>query len=843
MPPKAKKKPEEVCKNCTRWKTRSRVVQPQVHCKGQPDLLILGTAPSQSDDQRGQHFTSLTGVKYLRSVLKEVTDNYVIDTAVRCYSSGQPSFKAIEACKENWVKTVKEYKPKVVVALGKPAADAVLGKKVKLGSVIGQSMGVDYGGLVIPTVFNYSPAYMYGLEDQKGGSVEKARTLWFDTWDVVQSVVESGLANKPDVRILKSYKHVNSFLDFLLDDYDGFFAYDYETWGDKEALRPELCKEFKILTISVGYDGKGIAFPLDYPDHFSPKQIKVLEDKWVKCLNKNCVKVAHHCKYEHKCNLKRFGFTTYSADTMLVMNVINELAPGSLGAVGRFFGFSWSGYKIEMAGIQKNPIDTPLDALLEYNALDGLLTYAIYDKKDEKLSEKNFRILEMKQNYAMHLAEVEMTGMYIRQEEIPIIRKELLEEKAQAESILLKEPAIKKVERWCLAPKKENGAYVLDKKGNKTQNVQSFKEGDIFNPRSAVQMRRLCKDVLKLPVEPVIKWKKGEKTESYSFDRRTLEPLEDDYPIVKYLNAVRSVNSMLSGFLGKWQTFTGPDGCCHTNYTQDVALTGRLSSTDPNLQNIPNGSPVKRAFGSRWGKAGLILNADYKQLEPRILAGLSRDKYLCEAINAGFDLHTYVASRIFNIKYEDVTPEQRKVGKTINLGQMYGQTAQGTSKTAHISLCQAENALTAYYDRFSGIKKFRLETQTKARRTGEALNLFGEIRHLPDAMSMDKKAKERAERQASNYPMQSTGNHFCLIGLCAVMDLFKARRLPAVVIGTVHDSIIVDFKKKYRRQVIEAVTEGMLIHNTSEYWGDKPVEMAIDISIGTNYKDLEDIVL
>lgn len=849
MPPKRKIKKQEQelepeCTKCSRHKHRTQVVCPQIRCEEgeRPDLFIIGTAPSESDDRDNKHFTNKSGLVYLRPMLKEITDSYVIDTAVRCFSNGQPTKSAIDACRPNWMELIKKYDPKVVVALGKYGAEAVLGKKIKLAKVVGQSLGVEYNGHTIPTVFNYAPGYVAGFDGKKGGEAEKTKNLWFDTWDIVDDVLNNGLSEKPKVRILKNYSHVLKFLDFLLNDYDGVVAYDYETNGDVDTLRPELCNEFKILTIGVGYNGKGVSFPMDYPGMFSDSQVKTIRSMWIKILKqKDCVKVAQNAKYEHKCNISRLGFTHYLEDTMLIMNVIHELAPCSLGSIGGYFGFSWAGYKIEMSGIQQNPIDTPIDELLEYNALDALLTYLIYYKGMDKLSDKAKVILGMKQRYALHLAKVEMDGLYVNDDEIPIVRAELVKARSEAESVLLKEPAIKKVEAWCRAYKKEEGQYVLDKRDKKVQNIKSFKEDSVFNPKSPVQMQRLCLKELKLPVDPVIKWKDGKKVISWSFDKKTLEPLEDLFPICKHLNALRSLNSMFSGFLDKWENFTGPDGCCHTNYNQDVVLTGRLSSTSPNLQNVPTASIIKRVFSSRYGDEGLILSADYKQLEPRILAGWSGDPAMCEALNGGFDLHTYVSSKIFDVEYKDVTFEQRQLGKRMNLGQMYGQTPEGLAKAANISLEHAKELQRVYYQRFPGIKEFRLKYHVIARRCGESLDLFGGVRHLPDAMSQTRRLKERAERQASNYPIQSTGNHFCLIGLCDTMDIFEEQELPALMVGTVHDSIIVDFKKEYLDEVVDAVNKGMLVHNDSDYWGDKPVPMAIDISIGPNYKDLVDL--
>ncbi|KKL59837.1 hypothetical protein LCGC14_2211350, partial [marine sediment metagenome] len=431
--------------------------------------------------------------------------------------------------------------------------------------------------------------------------------------------------------------------------------------------------------------------------------------------------------------------------------------------------------------------------------------------------------------------------MYVDKEEIIPVRKELVEQRSIVEEKVSSNPHIAKVERWCKAFRKEKGQLVLDKKNKKQQNIKSFKKDSKFNPRSPVQMKRLILHELKLPISPKIKWKGGIRTENYSFDKRALELYEEEYPMVKDLNTLRSINSMFTGFLDKWETFTGPDSCVHTNYNQDVVLTGRLSSTDPNLQNIPVESTIKRVFSSRYGKDGLILSADYKQIEPRILAGWSEDPAMCEALNNGLDLHRFVAAKIYNVLYDDVTFTQRQLGKRMNLGQIYGQTPEGLAEAANISLEHAKELQIVYFEKFGGIRDFRKKFHMVVRRTGLSYDLFGGTRHLPNAMLTNRMLKERAERQASNYPIQSTANHFCLMGMCKVMDLFKERNLPALVVGTVHDSIIVDFKISHRKQIIEAVREGMLIHNYEDYWKDKPVLMEIDIAIGDNYKELKEV--
>jgi len=813
----------KLCDKCSRCKSRRKIVMPSVHYLGQrPDLFVLGESPGVNEDMVGKPFIGQTG-KLLRTVLAEVTDEFILDNTVRCFSDAKPNAKQIDACRHHWVSMVAKHKPKVIVALGNYSAEAILGRKIKISKYVGQSTKIDIDGESYLVIFNYHPSYIYRLQAKKGTEYERVMTSWYDAWDLIQVAVDGKMKKAPKTLKLTKTKDIVRFLKWL-SSYKGEVSYDYETWGDKNALRPELCDDFKILSVGVGLE-ENHTYPQGVSFIFDTMNKDVLSD--VQCLWQSVIdkpgRIAQNAKYEHKCNLKRFGHTSYLKDTMLAMNTINETASANLAAIGQYCKISWSGYKLEMGETQRNPANATVEQLLKYSALEGMVTRMAWSKLYNEVRKlKLDNILEMRQNFAMHLAHVEMTGMHISAAVVAKVRSTLSRELEHARNKFNVLPAIKKTEKWAV------------------ENIKSFKEGDHFNPKSPKQMQYLCLQILKLKVKPAKwKWKDGKRTKgTISLNKTVLAKFEDKHPVLKDLAKVRSLSSMFSGFLDKYEDFTGPDGCVHTNYTQEIVVTGRLSSIAPNLQNIPVESPVRKVFTSRY-KNGWLISADYAQLEPRILAGWSRDSAMCKALNEGMDLHRFVASRVYSVDYDDVTDKQRHVAKRRNLGSMYGQTVEGLADATGLSLADAQKIVDIYDKTFPDVKRFRVTKHKEAVRYGKVKDLFGSVRHLPNAQTGDIIKKERALRQASNFPIQSTGNLFHLIALCVLRSYLENDGIKAVVVGVEHDKIYADCANSALRDTINLINKAMLIHNDAWYWKDKPVKMKVDFKYGRNLYKME----
>lgn len=832
------------CEKCDRYKHCKQVVLPDIHYSGdRPDVFCLGESPGYNEDIQGKPFVGNAG-GVLRVILNKTTNNYILDNSNRCFAEYKPKSDELMACRPNWVATVKKYKPKVIVALGNYAVEAIFNRKVKIGTCVGQVTTISIGGDDYPVVLSYHPSYISRIiKEKKGG--EKILDAWINTWEIIKSLIVDNIRvrTEPEVTQLTEHREILGFLDKLNKGYNGIIAYDYETVGDKDALRPELNEDFKIVSIGVGVDERwggidtsGVSFLFDtIRDDVSLD----IQCAWQKIIDGRHQKVAQNAKYEHKCNIKRFGYTKPLHDTMLAMNVINELASANLGAIGGYCKIPWSGYKFDMAGTQKNPLSMLTSKLLKYSALEGALTYKIWlilygiisDKVD---AIRRKQVLQMQETFAYHLAYVEMDGMHIDQREVVSVRNDMNKLLSEAKKELFSLKAVKKLEEWAV------------------ENIKSFKKGHHFNPVSSTQVHHLVLNTLRVPVRRP-KWGDKEKDKNgkiiydgkgkplikYVLNKDVLSRYEEQYPALKSLLKVRSLSAMLSGFLNKYENFTGPDGCVHTNYTQVVVVTGRLSSTAPNLQNVPLESVVRRAFNSRY-KHGWLVAADYIQLEPVLLAGWSGDKAMCEALNKGKDLHRFVGSKIYNVEYDAVTTKQRWIAKRRNLGSMYGQTAEGLAEAANIPLDEAIRIINIYDKTFIGVKKFRMDRGKEAARYGKVVDLFGAVRHLHDAQSNERGKKARAERQAGNFPIQSTGNRFHLIAMCVERDLLERKKIQAVVVGVEHDKIFVDCANNALGATIDTLYESMLIHNDASYWRDKPVPVNIDIKYGKNMYELKE---
>lgn len=798
------------CNRCTRCKSRTNVVRPEIAYTGErPDVLILGESPSQEEDVLGKPFVGVCGVKVLRPILKACSNvnSWVMDNSVRCFGGSKPNDKQLSACSFNWKRTVLKHDPKMIVALGRYATAAVLEYKPKdMASVVGVATRVKIGDKYYPVVINYHPAFILKTTDQKGGANEKALKSWYDTWDLIDDTVGKGFFTPPDTKLIVKPADVYKLFSRLRKK--PIFAYDYETSGDRDARRPELCSKFKILSVGIGCDEGGFAFSFD--NQYVPE--------WCRLLRTGDT-VTHYSKYEHKCNLKVFGETWPCDDTAVGMNTINELSSAKLGSVGHYYKVPWCGYKLDMIHVGEKPEDFDLQTLLKYNSLDGLMTYEVWQKMRNDLVRLHVPYKHGIE-FSRHLAHVEMDGMYVDRSLVGTVRKETKFQINEAVSKLRSHEAVKKTEKWSI------------------EHVKSFKEGDAYNPKSPKQTDYLCSKALKL-VKPFM-FIYGKMSVEKGWDKKVLA-MFDDNPVVRDLLLVRSLSSMQTGFLEKWNNFMGPDGCCHSLFNQDVTVTGRLSSTEPNLQNIPARSLIKKVFTSRWGDDGVILAFDYKQLEPRLLAGWSGDEQMVDALNGGLDLHRFVAGQIFNVDYKNVTDKQRNIGKRRNLGSMYGQTAAGLAAMTNISMEAAQEIVDIYNRRFRGAYEWRMKKQQEAIKYGKVSDLFGAERHLKDAQSANKSKANRALRQASNYPIQSTGNRFCLIALCWTRDSLSEAFYSAKVIGTTHDSLYVDSKKKDMYEVAKLTVECMKKHNNMDYWRDKPVKMEVDSKCGPNLLSLKPI--
>jgi DNA polymerase I len=314
--------------------------------------------------------------------------------------------------------------------------------------------------------------------------------------------------------------------------------------------------------------------------------------------------------------------------------------------------------------------------------------------------------------------------------------------------------------------------------------------GEPFNLNSPQQLGFVLFEKMGLPA-----LKKTQKTKSYSTGAETLEELaRRGYPIAQLLLRYRELTKLKSTYIDALPELVGADGRVHTRYNQAVAATGRLSSTNPNLQNIPVrtelGQRIRRAFIAPPGH--LLLIADYSQIELRILAHIADEKALIDAFAAGEDIHRATAAVVLGVAPELVTAEQRRAAKTINFGILYGMSAYGLSQELQISSKEAERFIASYMGQYPGVKRYMEETLESAEREGKVETLYGRVRWMPDIKSKNWNLRENARRMAINARIQGTAADILKLAMIAVDRRLRDEQPGAHLLLTVHDELVLE---------------------------------------------------
>jgi len=311
--------------------------------------------------------------------------------------------------------------------------------------------------------------------------------------------------------------------------------------------------------------------------------------------------------------------------------------------------------------------------------------------------------------------------------------------------------------------------------------------GQPFNLSSPKQLGEIFFDKLGLPVI------KKTATGARSTDEEVLEKLAEDYPLPARILEHRSLSKLKGTYTDKLAQMALPrTGRVHTHYAQAVAVTGRLSSNDPNLQNIPirtaEGRKVREAFVAPSGS--LIASADYSQIELRIMAHLSGDEALLRAFHQGLDVHKATAAEVFGLTPNQVSSEQRRYAKTINFGLIYGMSAFGLAKALGIDNGAAKNYIERYFQRFAGVKRYMDETREQAKSQGYVETVFGRRLYLPEINSPNGPRRAGAERAAINAPMQGTAADLIKLSMIAVQAGIDREQRKTKVIMQVHDELV-----------------------------------------------------
>lgn len=356
--------------------------------------------------------------------------------------------------------------------------------------------------------------------------------------------------------------------------------------------------------------------------------------------------------------------------------------------------------------------------------------------------------------------------------------------------------------------------------------------GQPFNLNSPKQLQEILFDKMGIPTKGLKKTAKG----GISTNEAVLEQLAPDYPLPKIILQNRSLAKLKSTYTDKLPEMISPkDGRVHTTYAQAVAITGRLASNNPNLQNIPirtaEGRRVRRAFTAPQGS--VIVSADYSQIELRIMAHLSGDKTLITAFQNGEDVHRRTAAEVFGIAPENVSSEQRRYAKTINFGLIYGMGQYGLAKSLGIDNISAKNFIDRYFARYPGVAEYMQRTKEQAAAQGFVETLFGRRLYLPDIHNKNANARAGAERAAINAPMQGTASDLIKRAMIDVSRWLASDNLKTKLIMQVHDELVLevpeaelDLVKEKLPQIMAKVDEGML-----------NVPLVAEVGVGMNWEE------
>ena len=572
------------------------------------------------------------------------------------------------------------------------------------------------------------------------------------------------------------------------------FAFDVET----TSKRPVWAR---VVGISFSFnDGNAFYLPLAHRYLGAPEQLEfevvreklkqVFEDKSIK-------KCGHNIKYDLiVMSNEGIALDGVDFDTMIASYLLNPSSRGhGLDALTmEYFGHKNLTYK-EMTGTGSKEIgfdEVEVGRATEYAAEDSDMTWRLKGKLQPQLKDSTLKLYkEIELPLLEVLAEIELNGVYID-------RKHLTELSSKIDKKLLR---------------LEKDIYVL--------------ADEQFNINSPKQLSVILFEKLKLPV--VKKTKTG-----YSTDVSVLGQLALKHKLPEQVLSYRQLAKLKSTYVDALPgEIFKKTGRVHTSFNQTVAATGRLSSSNPNLQNIPirsdMGKEIRKAFTAE--EDNMLLSADYSQIELRILAHLSKDKALKRAFDKGEDVHARTAADIFGGSIGQVDEKSRRMAKAVNFGIIYGLSAFGLSRQLNISRRDAQDFIDQYFSLYSSVKDFMGNTITEARECGYTLTMFHRRRYLPDLKSDNRQVRESAERIAINSPIQGSAADLIKVAMIRLSRNLKKIKLNSKMILQVHDELLFECPVQEKKEIESLVRKEM------EGAYSLSVPLVVDIGWGKNWNE------
>ena len=595
---------------------------------------------------------------------------------------------------------------------------------------------------------------------------------------------------KPSYHLITKPEERKELMEILMEQKQ--VCFDTETTS-LDALHADL------VGMSFSYKARE-AFYVALPDDF--EQAKCIVEEFIPFFESTEIeKIGHNIKYDIKV-LNRYSISVSFPlfDTMVAHYLINPESKQNMDFLAEFY-LNYKPVSIETllgkkGKNQGNMRDLKPEEISDYACEDADITFQLKQLFEPQIQKEHLKELF----YEMEMPLVEVLKD-MEEEGIAIDVKALVAYSKQMEITL-------------------------------TELEKNIKElaGVDFNLDSPKQLGDVLFDVLKISSKA-----KKTKTGQYATSEDILQKHEKDHPIIPMILEYRQLRKLKSTYVDPLPTLTDKiDGRIHTNYMQTVTATGRLSSNNPNLQNIPirtdKGKEIRKAFVPR-NSDFILMAADYSQIELRIIAALSGDKNMIEAFKSGQDIHKATAAKVFHVPLDEVTREQRSAAKAVNFGIIYGQSAFGLAQNLNISRTEAKTIIDSYFEQYSTIKSYMDGTVAQAREKGYVETIMQRRRYLPDINSGNAVVRGFAERNAVNAPIQGSAADIIKMAMVEVYRAMKKQPLKSKMILQVHDELVFDIHRSEMEWMKKLVEDAM------EHAVKMVVPMEVELQFGENWLD------
>ena len=612
---------------------------------------------------------------------------------------------------------------------------------------------------------------------------------WLEKEETVAIVPEKD-TKKSKYELVTQKKQLKNWIEKLKKS--SFFALDTETTGLNYM-------DAKLVGISLSVkSGEAAYIPLAHnhddqlPEDLVLRELKpILESKKTKVIGQNI-------KFDRNI-LSRYGINLNSIenDTMLMSYVLNSTASRhNLDALAQhYLNYKTTTFEeVAGKGVKQITFDlVPIDKAVHYASEDADITFCLYEELKSKLAKEP------------------ILSALLEEVEIPLIR--VLSDMEQAGTL---------VNEKILKAQSKNFSERIAKLEKEAYGLANQE----FNLGSPKQLQEIFFGQLNYPI--IQKTPGGQPSTA----ENVLKQLAEDYELPKIILEHRTLSKLKSTYTDKLPLqISANTGRIHTSFNQTGTSTGRLSSSDPNLQNIPirteDGRRIRQAFESSKGYQ--LISADYSQIELRVMAHLSKDESLIKAFQEGQDIHSSTASEVFEVNIKEVNSDQRRNAKAINFGLIYGISAFGLSKQLGINRNLAAEYMDIYFSRYPGVRKYMEKIKSDAKKIGYVETLFGRRLYLPEISTGNAIRRQAAERVAINAPVQGTAADIMKKAMLAVHDSLIKEKIDAKLILQVHDELVVESNKKDSERVSEILTNSM--SNAAKLL----VPLDVEIGIGKNW--------